>query len=108
MSRDDANAKIAVRLVQQEIEAKLPRWTMLRLGNALAERCSLILLACWFCPLISLTCLFLKPLIVYSFLYKTVETRDKSLVLGQFADSYELSIERIQHVVSGEIAETTR
>jgi len=49
---------IAVKLVQQGIESKLQRGTMLRLGNALAERCSLILLACWFCPLISLTRVF--------------------------------------------------
>jgi hypothetical protein len=54
MSTDDANGKIAVKLVQQGIAAKLPRCTMLRFGNAQAERCSLILLARWFCPLIPL------------------------------------------------------
>jgi hypothetical protein len=58
VSSDDSNGKITVKLVQQGISAKLPRWTMLRLGNTQAERCSFILLACWFCPLISLTRLF--------------------------------------------------
>jgi hypothetical protein len=54
VSTDGANGKIAVKLVQQGIAAKLPQWTMLRFGNAQAERCSLILLARWFCPLFPL------------------------------------------------------
>ena len=52
---------------------------------------------------------FLKNLSPYiAILNKYDEAREKYLVFGQFADSYELSIERINHVVSGEIAETTR
>ena len=54
VSIDDANGKIAVRLVQKGIEAKLPRWTMLRFRNEQAARCPLILLARWPRPLISL------------------------------------------------------
>jgi hypothetical protein len=61
VSTDDASWKIAVKLVQQEIEASSPRWAMSRFGNAQAERCSSILRARWFCPLMSLTRLFPKP-----------------------------------------------
>ena len=69
VSIDDASGKIAVKHIQKGIEAKSPRWTMLRFGNGQAARCSLILLARWPCPSI--------PLMRHSSIFQIIQSYPK-------------------------------
>jgi hypothetical protein len=69
VSIDDASGKIAVKHIQKGIEAKSPRWTMLRFGNGQAARCSLILLARWPCPSI--------PLMRHSSIFQKIQSYPK-------------------------------